>query len=73
MKRKPEAKTPEPQKFAVGETVKILRPHLWSGCVGCVVSFAGGLHRIKIEGRPDGANMNYFHADVPASQLEEFI
>jgi len=63
----------EPQKYAVGETVRILRPALWSGCVGEVVSFKDGLHRVRIANKPSGSDMPFFHTDVCGSMLEEFI
>lgn len=63
----------EPQKYAVGETVLILRPHLWSRCCGEVVAFANGLHRVKIEARDKETYPNGFHTDVPGSQLEPYL
>lgn len=74
MKRKKTEAVLEPQKFSVGETVKINRPHLWSDCVGEVVSFKDGMHRIKIKSIYDGFDRDAcFHTDAPASQLESFI
>jgi len=59
--------------FAVGETVKILRPSLWSGCVGEVVFVVSGVHRIKINAKADGSTCSTFHADVLGTQLQDFI
>jgi len=74
VKRKPEAKDETPQKFAVGESVIILRPNkLWFDCVGEVVSFNNGLHRVKIKAKADGSTFSHFHADVPGEQLDSFI
>lgn len=74
MKRKPDPTTLEPQKYAVGETVLILRPSpLWAGCSGTVTGFANGLHQIRIEAKPDGSNFTHFRADIPGSLLEPFI
>lgn len=74
MKRKPDPNNLEPQKFAVGETVKILRPSpLWSGCSGTVVAFASGLHQIRIEAKPDGSTFSHFRADIEGSVLEAYI
>ncbi len=73
MKRKPEAKNLEPQKFAVGETVIILRPHLWSSCSGAVVSFSAGMHRVKIDAKDGETYPSGFHADVGARELEAYI
>lgn len=74
MKRKAEAKNLEPQKFVVGETVLILRPSpLWAGASGEVVSFKDGLHRVRIEAKPDGSTFSHFHADIPGSLLQSYI
>ena len=74
VKRKPEPKSEAVQKFSVGETVLIVRPSpLWAGCVGEVVSFANGLHRVRITAKPDASNFSHFHADVPGEHLESFI
>jgi len=73
VKRKPEAKDETPQKFAVGESVIILRPHLWSDAIGEIVSFNNGLHRVKIKAKADGSTFSHFHADVPGEQLDSFI
>jgi hypothetical protein len=59
--------------FAVGETVAILRPHLWSNCVGEVVSVNNGMHRIRIEAKPDGSTFSFFHADVDGHLLDSYI
>lgn len=63
----------ELQKYKVGETCLVLRPHLHSGCVGEVVSFKDGMHRIKIPTKPDMAVEKFWHTDVPGSQLEGWI
>jgi len=64
----------QPQKFAVGETVLINRPHLWSGCVGEVVKFENGLHRIRIVGKCDaGEKPPVFHTDAEGEFLEGWI
>lgn len=73
VKRKLDPKSLEPQKYAVGETCRILRPHLWHSCTGTVVSFANGFHRVKIDAKDGEAYPSGFHADVPGSQLIEFI
>jgi hypothetical protein len=65
MKRNP-VKVFPPQKFALGERVKINRPHLWSGNSGEVVSFADGQHRIRIKGKDEG----FFHTEATAEFLE---
>lgn len=72
MKKKPATEI-EPQKFAVGETVIVKRPALWAGASGEVVSFANGLHRVRIPNKPTGTDLPFFHTDVPGSLLEEFI
>lgn len=72
LKNKPAIST-EAQKFAVGETVLILRSHLWAGAVGEVVGFSEGLHRVRIKNRHDDKLTPFFHTDVRASQLEGFI
>lgn len=72
MKRKKTEAVLEPQKFSVGETVKINRPHLWSDCVGEVVSFKDGMHRIKIPVKYPHSE-SFWTTDAPASQLESFI
>lgn len=65
------SKTKQPTKpyegpvFDVGTPCVILRPSMWSGCAGEVVSIANGIHRIKIQGR----NGETFHADCPYEQL----
>jgi hypothetical protein len=63
-KKQPEVKKDLP-RFEVGWPVVILRPHLWSGCAGEVVSEKDGIHRVKINGKHD-----VFHSDVPGDQLE---
>lgn len=74
VKRKAEAKNLEPQKFVVGETVLILRPSpLWAGCTGTVFGFANGLHRIRIEAKPDGSTFSHFRADIEGSLLQSYI
>lgn len=73
MKRKPETKNVEPRKFADGESVIILRPHLWSGCSGTVISFSDGLHRLKIDAKDGEAYPSSFTAEAPGSLLESFI
>lgn len=73
MGKKRKEESGEPQKFSVGETVIILRPHLWSGATGEVVSFANGLHRIKIEAKDPTPAHSHFHADAPGSELEAYI
>ena len=69
MREKSEPAAIQPQKFAVGETVLIKRPHLWASCVGEVVSFANGQHCIKIAGK----HGDVFHTDAAAEFLEEWI
>lgn len=64
-KKQPEAKKDLP-RFAVGEPVIIIRPHLWSGCTGEVISEMGGVHRVKIAGKDKA----FFRTDVPGDQLE---
>lgn len=71
-RKKPEAEL-EPQKFSVGETVRILRSHLWADCVGEVVSFREGKHLVKIKNKHDDKTMPFFHTEACASQLESFI
>jgi hypothetical protein len=71
-KKKPEA-LEQPRVYANGETVLIKRPHLWSGCVGEVVGFANGQHRIKISANEDGSTTAIFHADAAAEFLEGWI
>jgi len=73
VKRKAGPKNLEPQKFQVGETTLILRPHLWGGASGVVVSFSEGMHRIKVKTNPEGSTCPVFHTDVPASQLESSL
>jgi len=73
VKRKAVIAPQQPRKFADGETVLIKRPHLWSGCVGEVVGFANGLHRVKITGKPEGTSFSHFHADVAADLLETYL
>jgi len=49
MKKLPKRKASGPE-YPVGDMVLILRPHLWSGCVGEVVSILEGFHRIRVSG-----------------------
>lgn len=51
----------------VGTAVVILRPHLWGGCAGTVVSYnpTTTFHLVRITGR-DG---HPFHAEAMASDL----
>lgn len=65
-KKSTEASRKDLPKFDVGWPVVILRPHLWSGCAGEVISETDGIHRVKIPGRDN----SYFHTDVPGDQLE---
>ena len=65
-KTKPAAVVKNLPRFTAGEPVVILRPHLWSGCVGEVVSEKDGIHRVKINGKDKA----FFHTDVPGDQLE---
>ena len=55
-----------PHSVALGNTVLIQRPHLWSMCRGVVVKHVdGGLHRVMVFGKMG----NVFHADCPGDQL----
>lgn len=73
MKRKSKPDVVEPQKFSAGETVMILRPNMWSGACGEVVSFKDGLHRVRIKNKQNDESTPYFHTDVKGSELEEYI
>lgn len=73
LKRKAQPKEIEPQKYQAGETVALLRPHLWSNYVGVVVSFKEGLYRVRIESKTDGSTCPHFHTDAKASELEGWI
>lgn len=68
-----QAYKPEEKKFENGETVIILRPHLWSGCSGEIVGFENGLHRVKITAKPDGSDFSHFHCECPGSLLEPYL
>lgn len=62
---------PEAKNFPLGAICKILRPNLWSGSVGEVVTVydngkQAGLHRIKITGLDP---LDTFHADVWGAHL----
>ena len=57
-------------RFGVGEEVLILRPHLWSAHVGIVESEKDGVHRVKINTKPDGSICSPFHADIAGQCLE---
>jgi len=61
------------EKFPVGTEVLIKRPHLWSGCVGVVVTEKEGMHRVRIEAKADGSTMSAFHTDATGDQLETWI
>jgi len=63
----------EPQIFQIGETCAVLRPHLWSSCVGTVTGFKDGMHRLEINANKDGSTTAKFFVDVPGSQLEGWI
>lgn len=64
----------EVRKFEDGETVLIVRPNLlWSGCSGVVVGFTDGLHRVRIEAKPEGSTCSHFHADVRGDELESYL
>lgn len=53
----------------VGVAVVILRPHLWGGCAGTVVSYdpLSRLHLVRITGK----NGDAFHTEAMASDLHQ--
>lgn len=68
-RKRDEPENPDPlaPNFALGDKVEILRPNLWSGASGEVVTvYNTGLHRVRITGR----NGEVFHADVWAAHLK---
>ncbi len=75
--KKKQSKNPhigKPRKFQDGDSVLIIRPNmLWFGCSGVVVSFADGLHRVRIEAKEGGSTCSHFHADIPSEELEEYL
>lgn len=54
--------------LAVGTAVVILRPHLWGGCAGTVVSYdpTTTFHLVRITGREGTAA---FHTEAMAKDL----
>lgn len=67
-KKSIKADTRKYPKLEVGTSVSILKPNLWSGASGEVVSVTeNGIHRVKIPSKYAG---EFFHADVPGDQLE---
>lgn len=64
-------KCPEnPKVFPVGTEVLILRPHLYSGCVGEVVSIEKWLHRIRIPLKEPIGEMTHMHTESWSDTLE---
>lgn len=56
--------TPTVTDFDPGDAIVLQRPHLWSGCVGVIVSVKDHLHLVKIKGR-DGD----FHTEAKAENM----
>lgn len=57
--------------YPVGTRVVIKRPHLWAGCVGEVIAVTEGLHRVRINQKPDGVTLQgYFHTDCNGNEME---
>lgn len=61
-------------KFAVGETVLVVKPSiLWQGCSGGVVSFDGEHYRIRITAKDREAYPNGFSAAIKEEHLEAWL
>lgn len=64
-------KRPEnPIAYPIGVQVLILRPHLYSGCVGEVVAVEKFLHRIKIPLKEPIGTMTHMHTESWSDTLE---
>lgn len=66
-RRKPEIPICTLPPVEVGTAVVILRPNLWGGCAGTVVSYnpASTLHLVRITGKNGAA----FHTEAMARDL----
>jgi len=57
---------PNAQKFEELDAIQVLRPNLWAGYRGVVVSINGGQHLVKLR----GSNGAEFHSYAMASEME---